>query len=446
MGLSPFLASLHCWPYPVWYKLRQSEAIVVQQHRACQISQRASDRSLENPQALSDLSNYHEFYRLLARLKTNYQLGELVKVTNYPELIKRIAEFTITDQTDCRVYCDQSEEDGGLHAVREWCRDRVEESLEDQGMINQQLDQLSTIGRCEYEKTCGLLVQLFDEAAQRYQEAINSGTQGVEITIQECRLSWLVYIIGAVIGGQISFASTDDHDAMNGELACRITNLKYWARSEQITWKTLQLLNDLSVGYSSVRKLVKLDAVQFVLSNHTNEHFLFLGLNANNRSFADMRCRTTFYTALARLLMVDLREDDEDKFEEFMVPLTSAFESVGTMLTNMDTPQKEEEAKRAVVGLARDLRGVAFAFNTKTSYMMFFDWMYPLWVAYYPSYTPILHRAIEIWYHDSAVTTPVLKLMAELAQSRSQRLLFDVSSPNCYLLFREVSCSGRSAK
>lgn len=47
-------------------------------------------------QALSDPSNYHEFCRLLARLKTNYQLGELVKVTNYPELIKRIAEFTVT--------------------------------------------------------------------------------------------------------------------------------------------------------------------------------------------------------------------------------------------------------------------------------------------------------------------------------------------------------------
>jgi exportin-7 len=44
-----------------------------------------------------------------------------------------------------------------------------------------------------------------------------------------------------------------------------------------------------------------------------------------------------------------------------------------------------------------------------------------------------------VWYHEPAVTTPVLKLMAELAQSRSQRLLFDVSSPNGYLLFREVS-------
>lgn len=36
---------------------------------------------------------------------------------------------------------------------------------------------------------------------------------------------------------------------------------------------------------------------------------------------ADMRCRTTFYTALGRLLLVDLGED-EDKFDQFMMPLT----------------------------------------------------------------------------------------------------------------------------
>jgi len=47
-------------------------------------------------QSLSDAANYHEFCRLLARLKSNYQLGELVKVDNYPEVIKLIAEFTVT--------------------------------------------------------------------------------------------------------------------------------------------------------------------------------------------------------------------------------------------------------------------------------------------------------------------------------------------------------------
>ena len=35
------------------------------------------------------------------------------------------------------------------------------------------------------------------------------------------RLTWLVYIIGAVIGGRVSFASTDEHDEMDGELVCR---------------------------------------------------------------------------------------------------------------------------------------------------------------------------------------------------------------------------------
>lgn len=43
-----------------------------------------------------------------------------------------------------------------------------------------------------------------------------------------------------------------------------------------------------------------------------------------------------------------------------------------------DTPLfAAEEAKKALIGVARDLRGLAYAFTTKTSYMMLFDWMYP---------------------------------------------------------------------
>lgn len=96
--------------------------------------------------------------------------------------------------------------------------------------------------------------------------------------------------------------------------------MKYWTRSEKIINKTLNLLNDLSVGYSSVRKLMKLELVHFMLANHTNEHFPFLGFSQN--SIKDMRCRTIFYTALGRLLNLDLTDDDEN-FDRFMVPLTS---------------------------------------------------------------------------------------------------------------------------
>uniref|UniRef100_A0A9L0T5C0 Exportin 7 n=1 Tax=Equus caballus TaxID=9796 RepID=A0A9L0T5C0_HORSE len=491
-------------------------------------------RILENPQSLSDPNNYHEFCRLLARLKSNYQLGELVKVENYPEVIRLIANFTVTSLQHWEFapnsvhyllslwqrlaasvpYVKATEPHmletytpevtkayitSRLESVHIILRDGLEDPLEDTGLVQQQLDQLSTIGRCEYEKTCALLVQLFDQSAQSYQELLQSASASpMDIAVQEGRLTWLVYIIGAVIGGRVSFASTDEQDAMDGELVCRvlqlmnltdsrlaqagneklelamlsffeqfrkiyigdqvqkssklyrrlsevlglndetmvlsvfigkiITNLKYWGRCEPITSKTLQLLNDLSIGYSSVRKLVKLSAVQFMLNNHTSEHFSFLGIN-NQSNLTDMRCRTTFYTALGRLLMVDLGED-EDQYEQFMLPLTAAFEAVAQMFSTNSF--NEQEAKRTLVGLVRDLRGIAFAFNAKTSFMMLFEWIYP-------SYMPILQRAIELWYHDPACTTPVLKLMAELVHNRSQRLQFDVSSPNGILLFRETS-------
>ena len=51
-----------------------------------------------------------------------------------------------------------------------------------------------------------------------------------------------------------------------------------------------------------------------------SEHFPFLGVNNVQTPIINMHCRTTFYTALGRLLMVELGEDEE-KFERFMLPL-----------------------------------------------------------------------------------------------------------------------------
>lgn len=59
---------------------------------------------LENSQGLSDPDNYHEFCRLLARLKTNYQLGELVVVDCYSEVIQLIAKFTVQSLQVCQSY------------------------------------------------------------------------------------------------------------------------------------------------------------------------------------------------------------------------------------------------------------------------------------------------------------------------------------------------------
>ncbi|XP_065590543.1 ran-binding protein 17 [Cyrtonyx montezumae] len=488
---------------------------------------------LKNPQGLSDPGNYHEFCRFLARLKTNYQLGELAVVKGYPEVIQLIANFTITSLQHWEfapnsvhylltlwqrlvasvpfvktaephlldTYAPEITKayiTSRLECVPVVIRDGLEDPLDDTATVFQQLEQLCTVSRCEYEKTCTLLVQLFDQNAQNYQKLLLSSSRNpLEITVQEGRLAWLVYFVGTFVGGRLTYTSTDEHDAMDGELSCRVfqlmslmdaqlpqssnekvelailwfldqfrktyvgdqlqhtpqvytrmsevlgitddncvletfmrkivTNLKYRGRCEPVISRTLQFLNDLSATYSLLKRLVKIDAVKFMLQNHTSKHFPFLGIS-DNYSLSDLRCRTTFYTALTRLLMVDLGED-EDEFENFMLPLTVSFESVTRMF---NSSLKQEEAKRMLIGLARDLRGIAFALNTKTSYTMLFDWIYP-------AYISILQRAIGLWYQDPACTTPILKLMAEFMQNRSQRLNFDVSSPNGILLFREAS-------
>ena len=217
---------------------------------------------LEHSQGLSDPGCYHEFCRLLARLKANYQLSELVKVDGYPETIALITNFTVTSlqmwsfapnsihyllslwqrMVASVPYVKSSEPHllethtpkitqayitSRLESVPAVVRDgSLEDPFDDIGMVQQQLDQLATIARCEYDKTCALIMQLFDQSAQAYQDLLrNPNSSQLDLAIQEGRLTWLVYIIGAAIGGRVFLNSTDEQDAMDGELACRVLQL-----------------------------------------------------------------------------------------------------------------------------------------------------------------------------------------------------------------------------
>ncbi|GAB0196133.1 ran-binding protein 17 [Grus japonensis] len=105
-------------------------------------------------------------------------------------------------------------------------RDGLEDPLDDTATVFQQLEQLCTVSRCEYEKTCTLLVQVFDQNAQNYQKLLHSSSRNpLEITVQEGRLAWLVYFVGTFVGGRLTYTSTDEHDAMDGELSCRVFQL-----------------------------------------------------------------------------------------------------------------------------------------------------------------------------------------------------------------------------
>ncbi|XP_074068530.1 ran-binding protein 17-like [Macrotis lagotis] len=218
-------------------------------------------RILENPQSLTEPGNYHEFCRFLARLKTNYQLGELIMVKEYPEVIRLIANFTITSlqhwefapnsvhylltlwqrmvasvpfvkSTEPHLLDTYAPEItkayiiSRLESVSIVIRDGLEDPLDDTSTIFQQLEQLCSVSRCEYEKTCAFLVQLFDQSAQNYQKLIQSSAGRLtDIAVEEGHLAWLVYLVGTVVGGRLTYTSTDEHDAMDGELSCRVFQL-----------------------------------------------------------------------------------------------------------------------------------------------------------------------------------------------------------------------------
>jgi len=201
------------------------------------------------------------------------------------------------------------------------------------------------------------------------------------------------------------------------------SNLRFWANNEGIIQKTLEEFNVLTSGYSSVRLMAKLETVNFLLQNFMSDHFAFLNNPKNSVH------RTTFCSSLAKLLFT-AEENLEDKFEEFIKPISLRMDQLLNITNPMDF--RQEAVQIALVGLFRDLRGICNACSNKKTYMLFFEWIFP-------KYTPLVLRSLEALYDVPSVTTPALKFYCEFVQNKSQRLQFDISSADGILLFRETS-------
>lgn len=77
---------------------------------------------------------------------------------------------------------------------------------------------------------------------------------------------------------------------MTKKHTCSITNLKCFPSNERLINESLCLLNDLATGFTSVRKLVKLDEVKYLLANHT---VTFLGTPHFDTFTSGERIRTS---------------------------------------------------------------------------------------------------------------------------------------------------------
>mmetsp|Transcript_42128 Transcript_42128/g.76004 ORF Transcript_42128/g.76004 Transcript_42128/m.76004 type:complete len:1110 (+) Transcript_42128:281-3610(+) len=216
-----------------------------------------------------------------------------------------------------------------------------------------------------------------------------------------------------------------DHTVVANLIVTKIgKNLKFWPDEHDIVAKTLNLLTDMAGGYSSSKLLLTLDTVKYLASHHTHEEFPFLNVPFNARH------RTTFHAILVRLL---LSPGGEEKlgltFDKFMEPIVETMSQLGAL----DSSQLRSEAARMpLIGVFRDLRGVAMSLHNRRTFGMIFDILEP-------RHLPLLSKVADLWYDQPDVMISLLRFMHEFCHNKANRVNFDQSSPNGILLFRATS-------
>jgi exportin-7 len=206
-------------------------------------------------------------------------------------------------------------------------------------------------------------------------------------------------------------------------------NLKYWPEDQEIVSKTLDLFHDMAGGYSSSKLLLTLETVRFLAKNHTSDHFPFLSQPAN------VRQRTTFHATLTRLL---LSPNGEEKlgltFEQFLEPIIGVLAKLGTLSPN---DLRSENCRAPLIGVFRDLRGIAASLHNRKTYSALFEILHP-------QHLPLFSKVADVWFDQTDVMISLLRFLHEFCHNKANRVNFDQSSPNGILLFRytsDVVCS-----
>jgi exportin-7 len=232
---------------------------------------------LQTEQGLNYQENYHEFCRLLGRLKANYQLCELVRTEGFNEWCDLAAAFTVRSfqqwqwfsnsihyllglwgrliaaipyvpqQPSSSSSSSSSSTNGGsssssssgvnyrenmqrcvLQVVQSYIKCMIEsvevvahsdgsldDPLDDEGSLKEQLERLPIICLFQYSSVASYLMSFLDPILRAYQDKVlkdpsphltaqQSPEAAREMVILDGQLTWLVYMVGAIIGGHTS--------------------------------------------------------------------------------------------------------------------------------------------------------------------------------------------------------------------------------------------------
>ncbi len=70
-------------------------------------------------------------------------------------------------------------------------------------------------------------MSLFDPLVNQLQSLASSGTAvPTQIEVLEGELSWLVYIVGAVVGARGTSRSSEEHELLDGDLCAKVFQVR----------------------------------------------------------------------------------------------------------------------------------------------------------------------------------------------------------------------------
>lgn len=216
---------------------------------------------LRTQRGLSEHANYHEFCRLLGRLKTNYQLSELVGVDGYEEWIQLVADLTVSSLASWQwasgsVYyllglwsrlissmpylkgdspslldtyvprINQAYITSRLDSVAEAVKGGNEDPLDNEEQMADQLDAIPFLCRFQYRPTADFLLAFMQPLSSSYKDAAVPGkASSQELEIMEGQLTWLVHLVGAIIKGRLSSSTAESQEPIDGDLAAQVLGL-----------------------------------------------------------------------------------------------------------------------------------------------------------------------------------------------------------------------------
>ncbi|KAI9311221.1 hypothetical protein BX666DRAFT_2032239 [Dichotomocladium elegans] len=480
-------------------------------------------------QGMNDMDNYNEFCRLLYRFRATAPLNEMAEKPGYVEWIEVIADFTLKAVQSWKwapntatyllgfwsrivqsiTYYRQLSEitvkklenisveltriyiTTNVDSVAARIDEMLDDPLENEETLVENLGMLGQIARCKYVESSGALESILDPIALQFQELVSQASSAgitaeetvkTMIEVYQTKFAWLIYIAAVFIGSRPAYMSSEESDAIDGKLTCKVFQLievnqalqnqfgvaslnqkfdmailyffmqfrkayigettgkaMYTKLSEAFgvgdqnmvlnvimtkmyvsyEVKTLELFSELASG--ALRNLRKIETIQLMLQDHMSRDFVFFENEKHQQN------RMAYYQVLCKILFAD--DQCERDFYMFMRPFESRLASIETL----DSVEafRQPAVRLALLNTFRDLRGFLQPIQSRRDFMLFFEW-------FYPDYMPVLLRALEAWAPDPSVNV-LLKFFAELVYNKVQRLNFDVSSPNGILLFRDTS-------